>query len=156
MSKIYKYSIVGNVPEQCPLCNRSISHAKSFNAPIKIVMCNSKKCDFATWNIKTPVKKQVTHELAEDEFKHWRKKKAYIKQSESLTGYWVYVLRNTYAEKRKQAYYIGQTVHLPIYRLLQHSLEDHDLNSSSFRESLRDRQSLQTDWETVKISTKYP
>lgn len=137
MSKIYKYSIVDNVLEQCPECNRSISHAKSFNAPLKIVMCNSKKCDFATWNIKTPAKKQVACELMEDDFKHWRKTDAYEKRRKAVPGYWVYVLRNTYADKTKQTYYIGQTSRLPIDRLLQHSLKDHDLNSSSFRASLK-------------------
>jgi len=137
MSKIYKYSIVGSVPEQCPLCNSSISHAKSFHAPLKIVMCNSKKCDFATWNIKTPVKKQVVYELEESEFVKWRKSKGYEKRSNMKRGYWVYVLRNTYAEKRKQTYYIGHTVRLPIYRLLEHSLNDHDKNSKKFRMSLK-------------------
>jgi len=141
MSKIYKYSIVGSVPEQCPLCNSSISHAKSFHAPLKIVMCNSKKCDFATWNIKTPVKKQVVYELEESEFDKWRNSKGYKKRSKVKKGYWVYVLRNTYAEKRKQTYYIGQTVHLPIYRLLQHSLNEHDKNSKKFRQSLKREES---------------
>jgi len=141
MSKIYRYSIVDNVLEQCPLCNTSISHAKSFNAPLKIVMCNSKKCDFATWNIKTPVKKQVAHELEESEFDKWRGSKGYKKRRKVKKGYWVYVLRNTYAEKRKQTYYIGQTERLPIYRLLQHSLNDHDKNSKKFRKSLKREES---------------
>lgn len=141
MSITYKYRILNDVPEKCPLCDCSIRHAKSFNAPLKIVMCNSIKCDFATWNIKTPVKTQFAYELEESEFDKWRKSEGYLKRSELKKGFWVYVLRNTYAEKRKQTYYIGHTVHLPIYRLLQHSLEDHDKNSGDFRKKLKQGES---------------
>lgn len=137
----YTYNVNNNNLDKCPLCGSSLGYGRSFDAPLKIIMCKSKRCKFATWNIFSPPKNKESQELNENELIKWKDSKGYKKHHLDKQGYWVYVLRSSHSQKSKQTYYIGQTKNLPIYRLLQHSLDNHDTNSSAFRRQLKQGES---------------
>lgn len=129
------WRIVTDTPmEKCPLenCSGNVKQFGGCNTPIPLYTCTRKGCDFATWEIMSDSDKRHYNvkELTKIDFDPFFKKVK--KQQEE---YWAYVLKTN--KNGKPYHYVGATSHDPRYRLLQHSIPEHKLNSPTLMDVLR-------------------
>ena len=131
-----------NPMEKCPLdkCIGSVKQFKGCNTPIPFYTCTNPKCDFATWAIwsDSVERRNKVKELNKSDFKSFYRrmneqpiKGIWIKKEE----YWAYVLKTD--QEKYPFYYIGATSHHPRYRLLQHSIPEHQYNSDALMKVLK-------------------
>lgn len=117
---------------ECPLenCSGNVKQFGGCNTPIPLYTCTRQGCDFATWAIRSDPDKRRNNvkELTKIHFDPFFK---YVKKPEE---YWAYVLKT---DQKYPYYYVGATSHDPRYRLLQHSIPEHKLNSPTLMDVLR-------------------
>lgn len=131
-----------NPMEKCPLdkCIGSVKQFKGCNTPIPFYTCTSPNCDFATWAIwsDSVERRNKVKELNKSDFKSFYRRmneqqiKGIWKKKEE---YWAYVLKTD--QEKYPFYYVGATSHHPRYRLLQHSIPEHQYNSGTLMKVLR-------------------
>ena len=120
--------------ETCPLegCGRPVKQYKLPKTPIPFYICENSKCDFATWAIwsDSVERHKNVRELSKIDFNSFYRRV----NEEKVNGiqrekkeYWAYVLK-TY-DNRRPYYYVGETSRDPRWRLLEHSIPEHSLNS---------------------------
>ena len=128
------WRIVTHKPMQdCPLenCGGNVKQYKGCKTPIPFYTCTNRRCDFATWTIwsDSPERRNNVKKLTKIHFEPFYKK---VKRQEK---YWAYVLKT---DHHKPYYYVGATSHHPRYRLLQHSIPEHQYNSGALMKVLRE------------------
>jgi hypothetical protein len=128
--------------EKCPLenCNGNVKQFGGCNTPIPLYTCTRKGCDFATWAIwsDSVERRNKVKELNKSDFKSFyrRMNEQQIKGIwQKKEEYWAYVLKTD--QEKYPFYYIGATSHHPRYRLLQHSIPEHKLNSQTLMDVIR-------------------
>ncbi|MGD1981830.1 MAG: hypothetical protein PVJ94_03515 [Flavobacteriales bacterium] len=129
-----------NPDEKCPVdkCNGSVKQFKGCNTPIPFYRCD--KCDVATWAIHSNSieRRNKVKELSNSDFKsfyRWVNEEKVKGNWKKKEEYWAYVLKTH--QKEYPYYYVGATSHDPRYRLLQHSIPEHKLNSPTLMNELR-------------------